>query len=121
EELQWNSIDDRGMDEIFNVHLSVNYNNAFWDGDEMSFGDGDGVHFKGFARALDVTAHELTHGVIQYTARLEYKSQPGALNEHFADVFATVIKQYHKGQNEFTGNWLIGEEIMGPQLKGRAI
>ena len=121
DQFHWNSIDNHGMDEIFNVHLSVNYNNAFWDGDEMSFGDGDGIHFTGFARAIDVLAHELTHGVVQYTAGLEYEGQPGALNEHYADVFGSVIKQYHKRQDEVSADWLIGDDIMGPDLKGRAI
>jgi Zn-dependent metalloprotease len=120
-ELGWHSIDDHGMDMIFNVHYGNQFNNAFWDGDDMTFGDGDGTNFIGFARALDVTGHELTHGVVQYTARLIYDGQPGALNEHMADVFGTVIKQYAKGQNEHTANWLMGDEIMGPTLAGRAI
>jgi Zn-dependent metalloprotease len=121
EELKWDSIDDHGLDMIFNVHMGTNYNNAFWDGDDMSFGDGDGSNFIGFARALDVTGHELTHGVVQYTAQLMYDGQSGALNEHFADVFGSVIKQYHRGQDENTADWLMGDEIMGPELKGRAI
>jgi len=121
EVLRWNSLDNQGMDLIFNVHLGVGYNNAFWDGDDMSFGDGDGKYFRGFARAIDVTAHEMTHGVVQYTAKLNYNGQPGALNEHFADVFGTVIKQLHKKQNEHTGDWLLGNEIMGPALEGHAI
>jgi Zn-dependent metalloprotease len=120
-ELGWHSIDDNGMNMLFNVHYGSGFNNAFWDGDDMTFGDGDGTNFIGFARALDVTGHELTHGVVQYTARLVYDAQPGALNEHMADVFGTIIKQYAKGQNEHTANWLMGDEIMGPTFHGRAI
>jgi len=121
EDLGWNSLDNSGMDLLFNVHLSVQYNNAFWDGDDVSYGDGDGTYFKGFAHAIDVTAHEMSHGIVQYTAGLLYEGQPGALNEHFADVFGTVIKQLYKGQNEQTADWLLGDEIMGPALAGRAI
>jgi len=65
---------------ILNIHYSNNYDNAFWDGDEMIFGDGDGVIFTNFVNSLDVTGHEMTHGVVQYTAGLNYDSQPGALN-----------------------------------------
>jgi Zn-dependent metalloprotease len=104
-----------------NVHFHKNFNNAYWDGDEMTFGDGDGVVFRNLGNSIDVTAHELTHGVVQYTANLNYKSQSGALNEHFADVFGTVIKQFAKGQNASNADWLIGDEIMGPQLQGQAL
>ncbi|GAB4463544.1 MAG: M4 family metallopeptidase [Elainellaceae cyanobacterium] len=116
-----NSIDNLGMDLILNVHFGVRYLNAFWDGDEMTFGDGDGKIFTSFANSLDVVAHELTHGVIQFTANLEYKGQSGALNEHFADVFGTAITQYAQGQTAQTADWLIGDEIMGPTLYGEAL
>ena len=119
--LHWNSMDNRGMNLVSNVHLGRDYNNAFWDGDEMCYGDGDGTWFTGFARAIDVTAHEMAHGVVQFTAGLLYDGQPGALNEHFADVIGTVVKQHHKGQDQHTADWLLGDEIMGPELKGRAI
>ena len=60
----------------------------------MIFGDGDGVVFIGFARALDVVAHELAHGVTQFTSGLLYTNESGALNEHFSDVFGTTISQW---------------------------
>ena len=119
--LEWDSIDNASMDLLLNVHYLVKYNNAFWDGEQMIFGDGDGANFKHFARALDVTAHELTHGVVQYTANLEYKGQSGALNEHFADVFGSAIKQYFFKQNEMTANWLIGEMCLSGRFQGKAI
>jgi Zn-dependent metalloprotease len=120
-ELNRNSIDNLGMGLILNVHFGVNYMNAFWDGDEMTFGDGDGTIFVNFAKSLDVVAHELSHGVTQFTANLDYYSQPGALNEHFSDVFGTVITQYASGQNAGNADWLIGDEIMGPTLFGEAL
>lgn len=116
-----NSIDNLGMDLILNVHYGVNYMNAFWDGDEMTFGDGDGIIFGSFAKSLDVAAHELTHGVTEFTAKLDYDGQPGALNEHFSDVFGTVITQYASGQTAHDADWLIGDEIMGPELYGEAL
>lgn len=120
-ELNRNSIDNLGMDLILNVHFGLNYMNAFWDGDEMTFGDGDGVIFGDFTRSLDVVAHELTHGVTQHTAGLIYFSQSGALNEHFSDVFGSVITQYVNGQDAGTADWLVGNEIMGPSLYGEAL
>jgi Zn-dependent metalloprotease len=121
EVLDRNSIDDAKMDLILNVHHGENYMNAFWDGDEMTFGDGDGKIFVDFARSLDVVAHELAHGVTQWEANLEYDGQSGALNEHFSDVFGTVITQHFEGQTADTADWLIGDEIMGPTLKGEAL
>ena len=119
--LNWDSIDNSSMDLILNVHFNIKYNNAFWDGEQMIFGDGDGENFRHFARALDVTAHELTHGVVQYTANLQYKGQSGALNEHFADVFGSAIKQYYLKQTELTANWLIGELCLSGRFEGKAI
>jgi len=116
-----NSIDGAGMDLVLNVHYGKEYNNAFWDGDEMTFGDGDGEIFTSFARSLDVTAHEIFHGVTQYLNGLVYRSQPGALNEHFSDVFGSVISQVASGQTAHDADWLIGNEIMGPDLPGEAL
>jgi Zn-dependent metalloprotease len=119
--LNYFSVDNHGADLILNVHFGKNYANAFWDGDEMTFGDGDNQVFTNLANALDVTAHELTHGVVQYTANLTYQGQSGALNEHYADVFGSVIKQHAKNQTAATADWLIGDEIMGPTLQGQAL
>jgi Zn-dependent metalloprotease len=120
-ELQRNSIDNLGMKLVLNVHFGEDYMNAFWDGDEMTFGDGDGEIFTSFARSLDVTAHELAHGVTQFTADLEYQGQSGALNEHFSDVFGAAITQRHLGQDAGAADWLVGNEIMGPALYGEAL
>jgi Zn-dependent metalloprotease len=121
QELNRASIDNLGMDLILNVHFGVSFMNAFWDGDEMTFGDGDGNIFVSFARSLDVVAHELAHGVTQFTANLDYYSQSGALNEHFSDVFGSAITQHHKKQDAGQADWLIGDEIMGPTLFGEAL
>ncbi len=121
EVLNRNSIDNRAMDLILNVHFGSAYNNAFWDGDEMTFGDGDGTIFSGFARSLDVVAHELAHGVTQYTSQLVYQDESGALNEHFSDVFGSAITQWANDESPQDADWLIGDEIMGPELYGEAL
>jgi Zn-dependent metalloprotease len=95
--------------------------NAFWDGTEMVFGDGDGNIFIDFDRSLDVVAHELTHGVTQYTANLNYDGQSGALNEHFSDAMGSAIQQYFNKEKAEDADWLIGDEIMGPTLYGEAL
>ncbi len=116
-----NSYDNIGSDLIANVHFGTDYMNAFWDGDEITLGDGDGTIFVSFADSLDVLAHEWAHGITQFTADLDYYSQSGALNEHFSDVFGSVITQYAEGQDADNADWLIGDEIMGPQLYGEAL
>ena len=116
-----NSIDDNGLDLISNVHYGKDYNNAFWDGDEMTYGDGDGKEFKDFASAIDVVAHELAHGITQFLANLEYQSQSGALNEHFSDVFGTIIKQKYLKQEISDADWLIGDTVVTDEFPGVAI
>ena len=120
-ELGRNSIDNLGLNQIHNVHYGVNYMNAFWNGATMTYGDGDGTIFGDFTNDLDVIGHELTHGVTQYTAALQYYSQSGALNESFSDVFGSVIQQFTEGKNAGNADWLIGDGIMGPTLFGEAL
>ncbi len=76
----------------------VAMNNAFWNGEQMAYGDGDGVIFRNFTGSLDVVGHELTHGVESFTSNLEYRNQSGALNEHFADVFGVLVRQWINGE-----------------------
>ena len=107
-----NSIDNKGMKMIQTVHYLKDYDNAFWDGKQMIYGDGDGKIFASFTTDIDVTGHELTHGVVQYECNLEYKDQSGALNESLADIFGILIKQKALNQDVNTSNWLIGENIL---------
>jgi Zn-dependent metalloprotease len=116
-----NSLDDEGMTLVSSVHVGVQYNNAFWNGQQMAYGDGDGVIFQRFTRALDVVGHELTHGVVTHTCNLDYRNEPGALNEHFADVFGSLIKQWKRKQAASDADWLIGPEIMARGTTARAI
>jgi Zn-dependent metalloprotease len=120
--LDRNSVDDRGMPLISCVHYDNDFDNAFWDGGEMVYGDGSGQLFVvgGLTKALDVIGHELTHGVTQFTAGLDYSKQPGALNESMSDVFGSLVKQYKLGQSAEDADWLIGEGALVPEL-GRAL
>jgi Zn-dependent metalloprotease len=109
------SIDDYDMPLNAYIHWDKNYNNAFWNGREMYFGDGDQRLFKSFTSAIDITAHELTHGVTQYEAALDYyvdeTHQPGALNESISDCFGSIVKQYALKQSAETADWFIGQGI----------
>ncbi len=115
-----NSLDNTGMDLIGSVHYGKSYNNAFWNGSQMIFGDGDGIYFSRFTQALEVIGHELAHGVTSYTADLEYQGQSGALNESLSDVFGSMIKQYHRQEKATDADWLIGKGIFTSQVQGIA-
>lgn len=116
-----NSLDDKGMSLISSVHLAKKYNNAFWNGEQMAYGDGDGVIFIRFTRSIDVVGHELTHGVVSNTSNLDYVNESGALNEHFADVFGSLVKQWKKKQTAAKADWLIGPDIMGPGTTAKSL
>ena len=132
------SIDNRGMRVESSVHFGKNFGNAMWTGERMVYGDGD-QNVSGFPAALDIIAHELTHGVTQHmiTGGLgvvrvalkdrqfkdqthDLRGQAGALNESFSDVVGSMVKQWHAGQDVIQANWLLGEHMLAPQ-HGRAI
>jgi bacillolysin len=100
----WKSYYPQGM--VSSAHLQRNYNNAYWNGSQMAYGDGDNVNFLEFSGDLDVVGHELTHGVTEATSKLIYQNESGALNEAFSDIMGTAI-EFYRG----TGNWTIGEDV----------
>lgn len=120
--LSRNSIDGKGMRLDSYVHFGKDFNNAFWDGAQMVYGDGDGKTFVGFTSALDVIAHELTHGVTQFRTPggLDYQDQSGALNESISDAFGSAVKQWKLKQTAAEADWLIGAGLMNPKL-GKAL
>jgi Zn-dependent metalloprotease len=120
-EYRRSSIDDRGLRLDSTVHYGKKYDNAFWDGRQMVYGDGDGVIFNRFTKAIDVIGHELTHGVTQYEAGLLYQGEPGALNESFSDVFGALVKQRKLGQTAAKADWLIGKGLLLPGVQGVAL
>lgn len=119
-----NSINGMGMRLDAYVHYQeddTGYGNAFWDGQKMVFGDGDGILFADFTTSLDVIAHELTHGVTEFSAGLEYHKEPGALNESLSDVFGSLVKQWSLGQTAAQADWLIGAEVFTPGIGADAL
>lgn len=116
-----NSIDGLGMPLNATVHFGKLYDNAFWDGQQMVFGDGDGEIFDRFTRSLSVIGHELAHGVTQLSAGLAYRNQAGAINESFSDVFGALVEQYFRKQSAAEASWLIGEGLFTPQVEGSAL
>ncbi|MGK5628484.1 M4 family metallopeptidase [Streptomyces sp. URMC 123] len=115
------SIDGSGLPLNATVHYGEQYGNAFWDGERMVFGDGDGEVFLDFTVAVDIIGHELAHGVTQYTANLEYFGQSGALNESVSDVIGSLVKQYALGQTAEQADWLIGAGLLAPRVTGVAL
>jgi Zn-dependent metalloprotease len=122
-----NSIDNNGMRLDSTVHYRTGYDNAFWDGEQMVYGDGDENLpederlFNRFTIALDVIGHELTHGVTQFEAKLNYFQQPGALNESMSDVFGSLVKQYQLGQGAAESDWIIGAGLLTANVNGVGI
>ncbi|GAB2887992.1 protealysin inhibitor emfourin [Nocardioides pacificus] len=115
------SHDGRGAPVSLTVHYGRDYANAFWDGSQLVFGDGDGRVFDRFTKPVDVLAHEFGHAVVQHTADLVYEDQPGALNESLCDAFAACLKQRLLGQQAAEGDWLVGEGLFLPGVKARAL
>jgi hypothetical protein len=117
----YTAVDGQGTPVTATVHYGDRYANAFWDGRQLVFGDGDGMVFGRFTRPIDVLAHEYAHGITQYTAALTYEDQPGALNESVSDVFGAMVKQRVLGQTVDEADWLAGEGIFLPGVRGQAL
>ncbi len=115
------SLDGKGMPLLATVHYGQSYDNAFWDGSQMVFGDGDGLIFNRFTVSLDVIGHELAHGVTEHTAGLVYSGQSGALNESVSDVFGSLVKQRALDQTADQADWLVGAELLTDAVQGRAL
>ena len=106
---------------IASVHYDKDFDNAFFDGEQMVFGDVDDVIFVGFTKAIDVIGHELTHGVTQFSSGLAYQGQSGALNESISDVFGSLVKQYRAKETAKRADWLIGAGLLAKGVKGVAL
>ncbi|WP_181033641.1 M4 family metallopeptidase [Arthrobacter sp. SX1312] len=115
------SIDGAGMALDATVHYGTGYDNAFWDGERMVFGDGDGEIFGRFTASLTVVSHELAHGFTQYSTNLEYQGQSGALNESLSDVFGVLVEQRTLGQDAASASWLVGAGLFTAEVQGVAL
>jgi Zn-dependent metalloprotease/PKD repeat protein len=101
-----NSIDGNGFALKSYMHYNTNYNNAFWDGQRMTYGDGNGTTFTPLT-AIDITGHEIAHGLTSNTSNLVYANESGALNESFSDIFGVSVESF---ANNNALNWVIGED-----------
>lgn len=122
-----NALDGNGITPIATVHYdkdpsdNVGYSNAFWNGRQFGFGDGDGIVFNYFTDSLDIVAHELTHAVTEFTAKMEYEKQSGGLNESISDVFAALVEKWFFGQKAEEADWLLGQSLFVLSTKGPAL
>ena len=122
-----NSIDDQGMELISTVHYGIGFDNAFWNGEQMTYGDGDedlpeaDRMFNRFTIALDIIAHEMTHGVTEHEAGMNYFGQSGALNESMSDVFGILVKQRVLNQTADQADWIIGAGLFTSNVNAQGI
>jgi len=114
------SFNNAGAQIKTTVHHQVNYNNAFWNGTQLVYGDGDGTQFTPLGDSLDVGAHELTHAVTTYSANLTYSNESGALNEATSDIMAAAVEAWKDGAVG-ADTWKIGEDVYTPGTAGDAL
>ncbi len=110
EKFNRNSIDNNGLKLKQNAHVGQNYVNAYWDGAQMYYGDGDN-QISDILTSLDVVAHEIGHGFCQYAVAggmLIYQKEPGALNESLSDIWAACIEDYFAPEKDI---WIMGEDM----------
>lgn len=114
--LQRASLDGMGHALVASVNYGNQVANAFWDGERMIYGAGDGDLFLSFTKSLAIAAHEMTHGVLNFSSQLEYQGEPGALNESFCDAIGISVDHYAAGADVAAGSWFMGGEVVGPGL-----
>lgn len=110
------SIDNAGYPLISSVNYGTNVANAFWNGTQMVYGATDGHFFLPFTRSLGIAAHEISHGVINFTTNLAYSGESGALNESFCDAMGTSVEQWHGKRSVAEASWTLGAEVAGAGL-----
>jgi Zn-dependent metalloprotease len=104
------------------IHFGRQYNNTFWNGQQIAVGDGDDAIFrKGGFGSLGIIAAQLGHLVIERTAKLVFEGESGSLNSHMSDVFAVLTEQWNKKQSVNEASWLVGQELLAPKIKGVAL
>jgi len=113
-------VNNKGMDFVGTVHYGYQYSNAFWDGKQMTYGDGDGKLFVTFV-ILDVVGHEIFHGRTEFTSGLEYWNESGAANESGSDIGGVLVRQFTGNIKAKDDSWLVGPGLFGPTVKGKAL
>ena len=115
------SLDGKGMPLLATVHYGDRYDNAFWDGAQMVFGDGDGVVFERFTKSLDVIGHELAHGVTEHTAGLSTRASPGRSTSRSPTSSGCSSSSARSARRAAEADWLVGAELLTPAVQGRAL
>ncbi|WP_404365898.1 M4 family metallopeptidase [Corallococcus coralloides] len=115
------SLNNAGATLISTVHYSTNYVNAYWDGTQMVYGDGDGVNSIELGKDADVTVHELTHAVTEYESNLTYSGQSGGLNEAMSDTFGAVCESRVNNWSTAAAIWMVGEDVWTPGTANDAL
>ncbi|PTL81461.1 M4 family metallopeptidase [Vitiosangium sp. GDMCC 1.1324] len=116
------SLNNAGATLISTVHYSTNYVNAYWDGTQMVYGDGDGVNSTMLGLSADVTTHELTHAVTENESNLTYSGESGGLNEAMSDIFGAYCESYASGTWATTDAvFMVGDDIWTPATPGDAL
>ena len=105
---------------VSRVHFGSGYNNAFWNGSNMTYGDGDGSSFTPLT-TIDICGHEMTHGVTERSANLTYSKESGALNESWSDIMGSMVELYADGGVVSADTWKIGEDAYTPGTSGDAL
>jgi Zn-dependent metalloprotease len=116
-----NSIDGKGMPIDAVVHYGSNYPNAFWNGRQIIFGDGDGSVFRRFTIVPDVAAKQFANGVVSTSSSLVWWEQSGALMNSIAVIFAVLSKQHAKTQRVSEADWVLARGILQPHVRGTGI
>ncbi|RKG76869.1 peptidase M4 [Corallococcus exercitus] len=116
------SLNNAGQTLVSTVHYSKNYVNAYWDGTQMVYGDGDGVNSIELGKDADVTVHELTHAVTENESNLTYSAQSGGLNESMSDTFGAICESWKSGTWSTAADiWKVGEDVWTPGTAGDAL
>lgn len=113
-------VNNAGLDFVGTVHYGFQYSNAFWDGKQMTYGDGDGKIFVTFV-IRNVVGHEIFHGRTEFTSGLEYQDEPGAGNESGSDIGGCLVDMFTDNVKSKDYHWLVGKGLFGPTVKGRAL
>jgi Zn-dependent metalloprotease len=109
------SYNNAGATLTSTAHYRTGYDNAYWSGSQMVYGDG-GTYFYPLSGSLDVVGHELTHAVTERTANLTYSGESGGLNEATSDILGVAVDSWARGWAEDANTWLVGEDIARPAL-----
>jgi Zn-dependent metalloprotease len=108
------SLDGKGEKLVSNVHISKDFVNAYWDGKQMNYGDGDGKN-AGPLTTLDIAGHEIAHGLTERTAGLIYEGESGGLNEAMSDIIGTGVEWFASRKNKAVEfDWKVGEDAWTP-------